>query len=117
MSLADFIAPQETGVADYIGAFAVSVGSEVDAITTSYEQANDDYNSIMVKALADRLAEAFAERLHQLVRTEHWGYAKDEVLDNEGLIAEAYTGIRPAPGYPAYAQTADRNDPQELAEA
>ena len=101
MSLADFIAPQESGVADYIGAFAVSVGTEVDAIATSYEQANDDYNSIMIKALADRLAEAFAERLHQLVRTEHWGYAKDEVLDNEGLIAEAYSGIRPAPGYPA----------------
>ncbi len=101
MSLADFIAPQESGVADYIGAFAVSVGAEVDAIATRYEQANDDYNSIMVKALADRLAEAFAERLHQLVRTKHWGYAKDEVLDNEGLIAETYTGIRPAPGYPA----------------
>ena len=101
MSLADFIAPQESGVADYIGAFAVSVGAEVDAIATRYEQANDDYNAIMVKALADRLAEAFAERLHQLVRTEHWGYAKDEALDNEGLIAEAYSGIRPAPGYPA----------------
>jgi len=101
MSLADFIAPQESGVADYIGAFAVSVGAEVNAIATRYEQANDDYNAIMVKALADRLAEAFAERLHQLVRTEHWGYAKDEALDNEGLIAEAYSGIRPAPGYPA----------------
>ena len=101
MSLADFIAPQESGVADYIGAFAVSVGAEVDAIATRYENANDDYNSIMIKALADRLAEAFAERLHQLVRTEHWGYAKDEALDNEGLIAEAYAGIRPAPGYPS----------------
>ena len=101
LSLADFIAPQESGVADYIGAFAVSVGTEVDAIAERYEQAQDDYNAIMVKALADRLAEAFAERLHQLVRTEHWGYAKDEALDNESLIAEAYSGIRPAPGYPA----------------
>ena len=101
MSLADFIAPQDSGVTDYIGAFAVSVGAEVDAIAKRYEQANDDYNAIMVKALADRLAEAFAERLHQLVRTEHWGYAKGEALDSEGLIAEAYSGIRPAPGYPA----------------
>ena len=101
LSLADFIAPEESGVADYIGAFAVSVGAEVDAIAHRYEQAHDDYNAIMVKALADRLAEAFAERLHQLVRTTHWGYAEDEALDNEGLIAEDYCGIRPAPGYPA----------------
>jgi|TARA_B100000315_G_scaffold181702_1_gene170573 5-methyltetrahydrofolate--homocysteine methyltransferase len=101
LSLADFIAPQESGVADYIGAFAVSVGAEVDAIARRFEEAHDDYNAIMVKALADRLAEAFAERLHQLVRTEHWGYATDEALDNEGLIAEDYIGIRPAPGYPA----------------
>ena len=101
MSLADFIAPEESGAADYIGGFAVSVGAEVDAIAERYEQAQDDYNAIMVKALADRLAEAFAERMHQLVRTEHWGYAKDEALDNADLIAEAYSGIRPAPGYPA----------------
>ena len=101
MSLADFIAPEESGVADYIGGFAVSVGTEVDAIAERYEQAQDDYNAIMVKALADRLAEAFAERMHQLVRTEHWGYSKDEALDNADLIAEAYSGIRPAPGYPA----------------
>ena len=101
MSLADFIAPEESGVADYIGGFAVSVGTEVDAIAERYEQAQDDYNAIMVKALADRLAEAFAERMHQMVRTEHWGYAKDEALNNEDLIAEAYSGIRPAPGYPA----------------
>jgi len=101
LSLADFIAPQESGVADYIGAFAVSVGSEVDAISQRFESAHDDYNAIMVKALADRLAEAFAERLHQMVRTQHWGYAPDERLDNEKLIAEEYVGIRPAPGYPA----------------
>ena len=101
MSLADFIAPEDSGVTDYIGAFAVSVGTEVDDIARRYEEAHDDYNVIMVKALADRLAEAFAERMHQLVRTTHWGYAKDEALDNEGLIAEDYSGIRPAPGYPA----------------
>ena len=101
LSLADFIAPQESGVADYIGAFAVSVGAEVDTIARRCEEAHDDYSAIMVKALADRLAEAFAERLHQLVRTDHWGYAEDEALDNEGLIAEDFCGIRPAPGYPA----------------
>ncbi|MBT3627190.1 MAG: methionine synthase, partial [Rhodospirillaceae bacterium] len=101
MSLADFIAPEESGVEDYIGAFAVSVGAEADDIARRYEEAHDDYNAIMVKALADRLAEAFAERMHQLVRTEHWGYAKGEAFDNEGLIAENYSGIRPAPGYPA----------------
>jgi 5-methyltetrahydrofolate--homocysteine methyltransferase len=101
LSLADFIAPLESGVADYIGAFAVSAGAETEAIAKRYEQANDDYNAIMVKALADRLAEAFAERMHQMVRTELWGYATDETLDNDSLIAEAYTGIRPAPGYPS----------------
>jgi 5-methyltetrahydrofolate--homocysteine methyltransferase len=101
LSLADFIAPEESGVADHIGAFAVSVGAEADAIARRFEAAHDDYNAIMVKALADRLAEAFAERLHQMVRTQHWGYAPDEKLDNDGLIAEDYVGIRPAPGYPA----------------
>jgi len=101
LSLADFIAPLESGVADYIGAFAVSTGAETEEIAKRYEQANDDYNAIMVKALADRLAEAFAERMHQMVRTELWGYATDETLDNDSLIAEAYTGIRPAPGYPS----------------
>jgi 5-methyltetrahydrofolate--homocysteine methyltransferase len=100
-SLADYIAPEESGVADYIGAFAVTVGAEVDAIARRYEAANDDYNAIMIKALADRLAEAFTERMHQLVRTTHWGYAEDETLDNDALIAETYAGIRPAPGYPA----------------
>jgi 5-methyltetrahydrofolate--homocysteine methyltransferase len=101
LSLADFIAPEESGVKDYIGAFAVSVGAETDDIARRYEEAHDDYNAIMIKALADRLAEAFAERMHQVVRTEHWGYAKDEALDNAALIAEDYDGIRPAPGYPA----------------
>lgn len=99
--LADFIAPKETGIADYIGAFAVTAGIGIEPIVKRFEMAHDDYNAIMVKALADRLAEAFAERLHQRVRTEFWGYAPDEKLDNEALIAEQYRGIRPAPGYPA----------------
>ena len=100
-SLADFIAPKETGLTDYIGAFAVTTGIGADELAADYEAQHDDYNAIMVKALADRLAEAFAEHLHHRVRTEHWGYAADETLDNESLIKEKYRGIRPAPGYPA----------------
>ena len=100
-SLADFIAPKETGLTDYIGAFAVTTGIGADELAAEYEAQLDDYNAIMVKALADRLAEAFAEHLHHRVRTEHWGYAADETLDNESLIKEKYRGIRPAPGYPA----------------
>jgi len=99
--LADFIAPRESGVADYMGAFAVTAGIGVDALVADLEAEHDDYRAIMVKALADRLAEAFAERLHQRVRREFWGYALDESLDNEALIDEQYTGIRPAPGYPS----------------
>jgi len=117
LSLADFIAPDKSGIADYFGAFAISVGAEVDEIAKRYEAAHDDYNAIMVKALADRLAEAFAERIHQLVRTTHWGYAKDEALDNAGLIAEAYTGIRPAPGYPACPDHTEKGTLFELLEA
>ncbi|MCH7589515.1 B12-binding domain-containing protein [PVC group bacterium] len=101
MALADFIAPKESGVADYIGAFAVTTGIGADAIAQEFEKKHDDYSSIMVKALADRLAEAFAERLHERVRKEYWGYAADETLTNEDLIKERYRGIRPAPGYPA----------------
>jgi 5-methyltetrahydrofolate--homocysteine methyltransferase len=101
MSLADFIAPKETNICDYIGAFAVTTGLGVEQIASEYEAQGDDYNSIMVKALADRLAEAFAEHLHARVRKEFWGYAKAEVLDNEDLIKEKYQGIRPAPGYPS----------------
>jgi 5-methyltetrahydrofolate--homocysteine methyltransferase len=97
--LADFIAPR--GVEDYIGMFAVTAGLGVDTYVKQFETKHDDYNAIMVKALADRLAEAFAECLHAKVRKELWGYVKDEHLDNEALIAEAYQGIRPAPGYPA----------------
>jgi 5-methyltetrahydrofolate--homocysteine methyltransferase len=100
-SLADFIAPKETELTDYIGAFAVTTGIGADELAAEYEAKHDDYNSIMVKALADRLAEAFAEHLHHRVRTEYWGYAEDEALDNEALIKEKYRGVRPAPGYPA----------------
>jgi 5-methyltetrahydrofolate--homocysteine methyltransferase len=100
-SLADFIAPKENGIKDYIGGFAVTTGIGADELANQYEAKHDDYNAIMVKALADRLAEAFAEHLHERVRREHWGYATDETLDNEALIKEKYRGIRPAPGYPA----------------
>ncbi|MDH3451979.1 MAG: methionine synthase, partial [Gammaproteobacteria bacterium] len=101
LALADFVAPQESGVLDYIGAFAVTAGHGVEQLVRDYENEHDDYNAIMVKALADRLAEAFAERLHERVRKEFWGYAAAENLDNNALIAERYQGIRPAPGYPA----------------
>ncbi|HEY9253530.1 MAG TPA: methionine synthase [Stenotrophomonas sp.] len=99
--LADFIAPEDSGRQDWIGAFAVTAGIGIDAHVARFEAAHDDYNAILLKALADRLAEALAERLHQRVRTDYWGYANDETLDNEALIAEQYRGIRPAPGYPA----------------
>ncbi len=99
-ALADFIAPKSTGLKDYIGAFAVTSGIGVETICARFEKEHDDYNSIMAKALADRLAEAFAELLHKKVR-EEWGYGKGEALSNEDLIRERYRGIRPAPGYPA----------------
>ncbi|HLD14435.1 MAG TPA: vitamin B12 dependent-methionine synthase activation domain-containing protein, partial [Burkholderiales bacterium] len=99
-ALADFVAPKATGLADHIGAFAVGIHG-ADELAKRYEKAHDDYNAIMVKALADRLAEAFAECLHARVRREFWGYAADEKLDNNALIHEDYQGIRPAPGYPA----------------
>jgi len=101
VALSDFIAPKRTGVADYIGAFVVTAGIGEDVIADRFKHANDDYSSILVKALADRLAEAFAERLHQRVRKEFWGYAPDESLTSDELILEKYQGIRPAPGYPA----------------
>ncbi|GBD31585.1 MAG: methionine synthase [Gemmatimonadales bacterium] len=101
LCLADFIAPKESGIEDYFGAFAVTVGPEVEELAREFELEHDDYNSIMTKALGDRLAEAFAERLHQIVRTRLWGYAPDESLSNDDLIREKYRGIRPAPGYPA----------------
>ncbi|WP_459077390.1 methionine synthase [Pseudoxanthomonas fibrivorans] len=99
--LADFIAPQGSGVQDWIGAFAVTAGIGIEPHVARFEADHDDYNAILLKALADRLAEALAERLHQRVRTEFWGYDAAEALDNEALIAEQYRGIRPAPGYPA----------------
>jgi 5-methyltetrahydrofolate--homocysteine methyltransferase len=101
LCLGDFIAPKESGVTDYVGAFAVTAGLGIDRRVKAYEDKNDDYNAILLKALADRLAEAFAETLHLRVRRELWGYAKDENLDDAALIAEQYRGIRPAPGYPA----------------
>ncbi|HYD34192.1 MAG TPA: methionine synthase, partial [Methylophilaceae bacterium] len=99
--LADFIAPKSSGIADYIGMFAVTGGLGIEKYEEQFRKANDDYNAILLKSLADRLAEAFAEYLHERVRTDLWGYAPDEQLRNEELIKEKYQGIRPAPGYPA----------------
>ncbi len=101
VALADFVAPRASGLADYIGAFAVTAGIGEDAVAERFKHANDDYSAIMAKALADRLAEALAERMHQRVRREFWAYAPDETLASGELIAERYRGIRPAPGYPA----------------
>jgi 5-methyltetrahydrofolate--homocysteine methyltransferase len=101
VALADFVAPRSSGIADYVGAFIVTAGVGEDEIANRFRGANDDYSSIMVKALADRLAEAFAERLHAKVRRELWGYAADEALAPQDLMGEKYVGIRPAPGYPA----------------
>ena len=99
--LADFVAPKSSGVKDYIGAFAVTSGIGIEARVRAFETRHDDYSAIMLKSLADRLAEAFAEHLHQRVRREFWGYAAEETLDSEAMIREEYRGIRPAPGYPA----------------
>ncbi len=101
LALADYVAPARSGVADYFGAFAVTAGIGLDEARRGFEATHDDYSAILLTALADRLAEAFAERLHELVRRELWGYAPDEALGNDALIAESYQGIRPAPGYPA----------------
>jgi 5-methyltetrahydrofolate--homocysteine methyltransferase len=101
LALADFVAPKSSGIQDYIGGFVVTAGIGADELAKKFEKEHDDYHSIMVKALADRLAEAFAERLHQLVRKYYWGYAKNEALTTEDLIQERYRGIRPAAGYPA----------------
>ena len=99
--LADFIAPKDSGKQDWIGAFAVTAGIGIEPHVERFEADHDDYNAILLKALADRLAEAFAERLHQRVRKEFWGYDAGETLDNDALIDEQYRGVRPAPGYPA----------------
>jgi 5-methyltetrahydrofolate--homocysteine methyltransferase len=100
-SLSDFVAPKETGLPDHVGAFAVTAGLGTQERIAKFKADIDDYSAILLEALADRLAEAFAERLHQRVRTEFWGYDSGETLANEDLIAEKYRGIRPAPGYPA----------------
>lgn len=99
-ALADFIAPKTSGLTDYIGGFAVTAGIGIEKLA-EFEKEHDDYNSILLKAMADRLAEALAELMHQRIRKEFWGYAKDESLTNQDLIDEKYQGIRPAPGYPA----------------
>ncbi len=115
--LADYIAPKASKVKDYIGAFAVTTGIGIDALVAEFEKQNDDYNAIMLKAIADRLAEAFAEHLHLRVRREFWGYAANESLDNEALIAEQYRGIRPAPGYPACPEHSEKGPLFELLQA
>ncbi len=115
--LADFIAPKDSGVDDWIGAFAVTAGIGIEPHVARFEAAHDDYNAILLKALADRLAEALAERLHQRVRVDYWGYAADEALDNEALIAERYRGIRPAPGYPACPEHSEKGTLFDLLDA
>ncbi|CAN5450265.1 methionine synthase [soil metagenome] len=113
-SLGDFIAPKATGLADYVGAFAVTTGLGSGDKTAEFKAANDDYNAILLESLADRLAEAFAERMHQRVRKEFWGFQPDEQLDNEALINEKYRGIRPAPGYPACPEHTEKSTLWEL---
>jgi 5-methyltetrahydrofolate--homocysteine methyltransferase len=113
-SLADFVAPKATGLRDYVGAFAVTAGLGSAERVTAFKKDHDDYSAIMLEALADRLAEAFAERLHERVRREFWGYAPDEHLDNDALIAEKYAGIRPAPGYPACPEHTEKQTIWEL---
>jgi 5-methyltetrahydrofolate--homocysteine methyltransferase len=117
LALADFVAPVETGLADYVGAFAVTAGHGVEELVAEFEAANDDYSAILAKALADRLAEAFAERMHERVRRELWGYAPDEAWSNVDLIAERYQGIRPAPGYPACPDHTEKGTLFEVLEA
>jgi 5-methyltetrahydrofolate--homocysteine methyltransferase len=109
IALSDFIAPIESGKQDYMGCSCVTAGFGTAELAAEYEKNNDDYNSIMIKAIADRLAEAFAEYLHKEVRTKYWGYAASEALTNEELIKESYKGIRPAPGYPACPDHLEKN--------
>jgi 5-methyltetrahydrofolate--homocysteine methyltransferase len=117
VALADFVAPAESGVADYIGGFAVTAGIGEEAVAERFQRANDDYSKILSQALADRLAEAFAERAHEMVRRELWGYAAGEALSPEDLIREAYVGIRPAPGYPAQPDHTEKRTLFELLDA
>ena len=101
LCLADFVAPKDSGIKDYVGGFAVTAGIGADSLAYQFEENKDDYQSIMIKALADRLTEALAEQIHQRIRTEFWAYVSTESWTNDDLIAENYAGIRPAPGYPA----------------
>jgi 5-methyltetrahydrofolate--homocysteine methyltransferase len=112
--LADYVAPKESGKPDWIGAFAVTGGIGEEAIAHAYKADHDDYNAILIQAVCDRLAEAFAEYLHEQVRKRHWGYAPDEALSNEELIRENYRGIRPAPGYPACPEHTEKGSIWEL---
>ena len=115
-SLADYVAPEESGTPDWLGAFAVTSGIGLNALVKEFDEKHDDYNSILAKAVADRLAEAFAEYLHKEVRTNYWGYASNESLSNEELIKESYKGIRPAPGYPACPDHLEKNTIWQLLE-
>ncbi|WP_111496075.1 methionine synthase [Marinobacter bohaiensis] len=117
LALSDYLLPEDSERCDYVGGFAVTAGIGAEELADEYKAANDDYNAIMVKALADRLAEAFAERMHERVRKEFWGYAQDESLDNDALIRERYRGIRPAPGYPACPDHTEKATLFELLEA
>ena len=117
LCLADYIAPKKSGLVDYIGGFAVTAGLGVEEWVAIYEKELDDYHAIMIKILADRLAEAFAELMHQRVRKEFWGYAQDEQLDVNSMIREAYQGIRPAPGYPACPEHSEKQTLFDLLEA
>jgi 5-methyltetrahydrofolate--homocysteine methyltransferase len=116
-ALSDFIAPKDSGIPDYWGGFAVTAGIGCDELVAEFERDHDDYNSIMTKAIADRFAEAFAEKMHELVRKDYWGYAKSEQLDTNGLIKEEYQGIRPAPGYPACPDHTEKTTLFELLKA
>jgi 5-methyltetrahydrofolate--homocysteine methyltransferase len=116
LSLVDYVAPTESGVSDYLGGFAVTAGIGIEQQLARFEAAHDDYSAIMLKALADRLAEAFAERMHERVRKEFWAYIPGETLNNEDLIAEQYRGIRPAPGYPACPEHTEKLKLWELLE-
>ncbi len=112
--LSDYVAPKETGIADFVGAFAVTAGLGSQAKIVEFKDDLDDYSAILLESLADRLAEAFAERMHERVRKEFWGYQPDEELDNEALIKERYVGIRPAPGYPACPEHTEKQTLWEL---
>ena len=116
-ALADYIAPKDSGKTDYIGGFVVTAGPQVEEIASKLEAEHDDYNAILVKALGDRFAEAFAERMHEHVRKDLWGYASDETLANDDLISEKYRGIRPAPGYPACPEHTEKRTLWQLLDA